>query len=239
MAEFKDLFDEWVNNFSLKIHGILFDNEMDELDVSTDNIFGSLETMLRHRQEVQKDWEVAVETYEEAAEDWSEQGYEIALVGMEMTAIDVADRDPDIQQLYGIVNKPPDMWERVSFMFYRSCEYHTYPYGQDYLYSLAEYHKDLYSERAVVAIGCMAYAAYDDVGDILEDIAILKYLNYDTVELFEFRAFYAEFGYKGLIKLLESSLKGWKHERFIIYFYTVEYLSKSLLFLADILLNLY
>lgn len=239
MDDFKRLFDEWVSNFSLNIEGILFDNEMDELDVSTENLFGSLETLLEHRQEVKKDWDEALNAYKTAAEDWSKQGYEIALVGMDLTLLDSADNDPDIQQLYGIVNNPPDIWERVSFMFYRGCEYHSSPWGRDYLYNMAEYHKEVYGKRAVVAIGCMAYAAYGDVEEILKDIAILKHLDYKTTELFEFKAFYEEFGYDGLIKVLKSSLKGWKIDKFIIRFYTIEYLSRSLLFLADILLNLY
>ena len=239
MEDFKDLFDDWVENHSLDIHGMLFDNEADEIDVSEDNLLGSLEVMLKHRNEVRKDWDDAVEAYEVAAEDWSDEGYKIALVGMDLTLLDTADGDPDVQQLYGIVNNPPDMWERVSFMFYRGCEYHTDPWGRDYLYNMADYHKKTYGDRAVVAIGCMAWMAYESTDDIVKDIAILKFLGYETVELFEFRAFYAEFGQKGLEKVLESSIEGWKYPKFLIYFTSFEYFSRSLLFLADILLDLY
>ncbi|MFO8019955.1 MAG: hypothetical protein R6U96_15125 [Promethearchaeia archaeon] len=239
MDDFKELFDDWVSDFNIKIKGILFDNEMDELDISTEDLFGSFKKLMEHRKEVSKDWDNAVKAYKNAAKSWSNEGYDIALVGMDLTLLDTADSDPDIQQLYGIVNNPPDIWERVSFMFYRGCEYHSNPWGRDYLYNMAEYHKEVYRGRAIVAIGCMAYAAYNTLGDILKDIAILKYLNYDRTELFEFRAFYEEFGYSGLIEVLKSSLKGWKIKKFTIHFYTLEYLSRSLLFLADILLNLY
>ncbi|MHA1147310.1 MAG: hypothetical protein ACTSR8_03605 [Promethearchaeota archaeon] len=237
--DFKQLFDEWVNNHSLNIYGMLFDNEMDELDVSTDKPLGSLEVMLKHRNEVKEDWDDAVEAYKSVADDWSDEGYKIALVGSEVTLVDIADGDPDLQQLNGIVNNPPDMWDRISFMFYRSCEYHIYPWGEDYLFYMAKYHKEVYGKRAVVAIGCMSYEAYDEIDEVLRDIAILKFLHYETVELFEFRAFYAEFGQKGLKEILESSLKGWKYPKFLIYFTTFEYFSRALLFLADILLDLY
>ena len=69
--------------------------------------------------------------------------------------------------------------------------------------------------------------------------SFLKFLKYETVELFEFRAFYAEFGYKGLKEVLESSLEGWKYPKFIIYFNTLEYISRALLLLLDIVLDFY
>ena len=241
LPEFKKLFDEWVSNFSLNIHGLLFDNEMDQFaaSISMDNIFSYLQTILQYRRKVKKDWQNAVEMYKNCAEEWSDQGYKIALVGMEMTLYDIIDGDPDIQQMSGIVNKPPDMWERVSFMLYRSCEYHTTPYAQDYLYTLSKLHKRLYGARAVVAIGCMSYDAYDTIDEILSDIAIMKFNGYSTTELFEFGAFYRTFGQEGLISILNSSLSGWKYPRFRIHFRTIEFLLKYLLLFADIFLDFY
>ncbi|HUY00448.1 MAG TPA: hypothetical protein VMV49_12890 [Candidatus Deferrimicrobium sp.] len=241
LPEFKQVFDNWVQNYSLNIHGILFDNEMDQVIVDTDlsDIFSYLKVILNYRRTVQADWVNAVNMYESVANNWSAQGYEIGLIGMEMTLSDLKDGDPDIQQLQGIVNNPPDMWDRVGFMLYRGCEYHPTPYGRDYLYNLADLHKKLYGERAVVALGCMDYAAYKTVDNILKDIAILKSLNYSTVELFEFRAFYDAFEYNGLLSILNSTLNGWKYPRFQINFYTVEYLLRSALMLADLFLDFF
>ncbi len=242
VLEFKDLFDEWVENNSLDIYGVLFDNEMDPNlpDLAEDGLYGYVDGLITKRDESKEDWNDAVDSYKTVAEEWSEEGYKIALVGMDLTLIDSVDGDPDIQQMYGIVDDPPEIWDRVSFMFYRSCEYNVgTPNNRDYLYNLADYHKKVYKDQAVVAIGCMSYEAYKEVDDIVKDIALLKHLNYETVELFEFRAFYAEFGYNGLIEVLESSLEGWKHAKFNINFYTLEYISRALLFLLDIFLNFY
>lgn len=237
---FKQLFDDWVSNFSLNIHGILFDNEMDQFSasISMDNIFGYLETMLSYRRTVREDWPNAVAMYESVADQWSNQGYKIALVGMDMTLYDIVDGDADIQQMAGIVNNPPDMWERVSFMLYRNCEYHTTPYTQEYLYTLSNLHKRIYGSRAVVALGCMSYEAYDTVDEIVQDIALLKFQRYSTVELFEFGAFYKTFGYNGLISVLNSSLSGWTYPSFRIQFSTVEFITNYLLLFADIFLDL-
>lgn len=242
MPVFKALFDEWVSNYSLSIYGMLFDNEMDD-QPRYDNILEYLDSMLDKRIEVKKDWSDAVNAYKTAAAQWSAQGYKIALVGMEQTLYDVIDGDPDVQQLFGIVDDPPgiETWERVSFMFYRSCEYHAEgtKNTQDYLYTLAECNKRVYGSRAVVAIGCMSYAAYDTINEIKEDIAILKFLNYDTIELFEMSAFMRTFGYDGLLSLLETSLAAWKFPSFRVNIGTTEFLSKIAVMLADVLLDFF
>ncbi len=241
LPEFKQVFDEWVQNYSLTIHGMLFDNEIDQeiMDTELADIFNYVQTLLQHRNTVKKNWSLAVDMYESVADNWSAQGYEIALVGMDLTLEDLKDGDADIQQMFGIVNNPPDMWDRVSYMMYRSCEYHTTPFGQDYVYNLADFHKKMYGDRAVVALGCMGYEAYDTVDEILQDIALLKYLRYTTVELFEMGNFYNTFGYNGLISLLNSTLDGWKYPEFQIGYFTNEYLARSALFFVDILLDFF
>ncbi|MGQ4872868.1 MAG: hypothetical protein ACP6IY_02225 [Promethearchaeia archaeon] len=239
LKEFKDLFNEWISNFSLDIYGLLFDNEWDQVisEMSLDNPINYLTSIIKHRQEAKGNWNEVCKEYKKNIKEWSDEGYKIALVGMEPTPIDIIDGDPDIQQLFGIVNDPPDVWERVSFMFYRSCEYHYIPYSQDYLYNLAKLHKELYKERAVVAIGCMSYKGYDTINGILKDIALLKYLNYSTIELFEFGAFYNKFGSDGLIKVLNASQADWKFPKFRLIFYSLEFFTKCLIFLADVILD--
>jgi hypothetical protein len=241
LPEFKQVFDEWVQNHSLSINGMLFDNEIDQeiTDTSLIDIFYYVQTILRHRKAVKENWSVAVDMYESVSNNWSAQGYEIALIGSDFTLEDLRDGDADIQQLFGIVNSPPDMWDRVGFMLYRSCEYHTTPFGQDYLYNLAAFHKKLFGDRAVVALGCMGYEAYDTIDEILQDIAILKHLNYNTIELFELGNFYNTLGYDGLISVLNSTLNGWSYPQFQVEFYTGEYLIRSALFLADVLLDFF
>ena len=241
LPEFKQVFDDWVQNYSLSIHGMLFDNELDQeiTDTGLTDILHYVKTILQHRKAVKENWSLAADMYESVASNWSAQGYEIALIGSDFTLEDLRDGDADIQQMFGIVNSPPDMWDRVGFMMYRSCEYHTTPFGQDYLYNLADFHKKMFGDRAVVALGCMGYEAYDTVDEILADIALLKHLRYTTVELFEMGAFYNTFGYNGLISVLNSTLNGWKYPEFQVEFYTAEYLIRSALFLADILLNFF
>jgi len=241
LPQFKQVFDNWVQNYSLSVYGLLFDNESDQeiMDTELSDIFYYLKVILQHRKAVQAGWSEAVEMYETIANNWSAQGYKIALVGMSTAILDKRDGDADIQQLFGIIDNPPDMWERMSFMLYRHCEYHTTPFGQDFLYNLAAVERKFYGERAVVALGCMSYPTYDTTNEILEDIAILKYLGYSTIELFEFKAFYEALGYAGLISILNSTLNGWKFPPFQVKFYSAEYLMWSALYLADILLNFF
>ncbi|MHA1357597.1 MAG: hypothetical protein ACTSRC_05770 [Candidatus Helarchaeota archaeon] len=241
LPEFKQVFDNWVQNYSLNVYGLLFDNENDQSITDTDlsDIVNLLRTIFHHRQSARNNWTIAVNIFESVANNWSAQGYQIALIGMDTTLSDIRDGDADIQQLLGNINNPPDMWDRVGFMLYRSCEYHSAPYGCDYLYNLAALHKQIYGERAVVALGCMSYDAYNTIDKILKDIAILKSLNYSMIELFEFRAFYNAFGYDGLLSILNSTLEGWKYPSFQIPFYTVEYFLRAALTLADILLDFF
>ena len=241
LPQFKQVFDNWVQTYSLSIHGMLFDNEIDQVisDADLTDIFSYLKTILNHRRTVREDWSNAVNMYESVANNWSAQGYKIALVGMDLAVLDIKDGDADIQQLFGIVDNPPDMWERMSFMLYRGCGTQIAPRGRDYLYNLADSHKKLYEERAVAALGCMDHEIYSNIDDILKDIAILKYLNYSTVELFELRGFYNAFGYSGLISILNSTLNGWKYPKFQVNFYTVEYFTWSALCIADIFLDFF
>ncbi|MHA1439309.1 MAG: hypothetical protein ACTSPD_17190 [Promethearchaeota archaeon] len=240
LPEFKSLFDDWVSNFSLDIYGILFDNEFDQ-DITgswgSDNFFTFLKKILQHRREARKEWINAASMFEDIADEWSDQGYNIALVGSDFTLFDMIDNDADIQQLFGIVNNPPDMWDRVSFMLYRECEFEGM--GQDMVYLLAGLHKKLYGKRAVVALGCMNYGPYKTIDGILQDIALLKFQGYNTIELFEFGAFYAEFGYDGLIEILESTLEGWNYPKFRIIFTTKEFFLRSFLLFSDILLDFF
>lgn len=243
LPKFKQYFDDWVEQYSLEIKGILYDNEMDEaisqLDLNAD-LLGYLDAILERREMIYSDQENAVAMYESISQQWKqEQGYDIALVGMENSIYDQIDGDQDLQYIFGIINNPPDMWERVSFMFYRHCEYHANSYTPDYLYLLSNLHKRLYKHRAAVAIGCMSYPAYDTINEILTDIAILKFLNISTVEIFEFRAFYAKFGYDGLISILRSSSSDWKHPKFRINFHTQEFLMRGGAMLGDVLLDLF
>ncbi|MHA1657887.1 MAG: hypothetical protein ACTSUT_02030 [Promethearchaeota archaeon] len=59
------------------------------------------------------------------------------------------------------------------------------------------------------------------------------------VELFEFGAFYENFSYIGLLQVLEASIRGWKYPKFHVRFTTTEFLARSFLLFADILLDLY
>lgn len=150
---FKNLFDEWVSNFSLNIHGILFDNEIDQFaaSFSMDDIFNYLQGMINYRRTTKENWNKAISVYKNVMSQWKSQGYEIALIGMDMTLYDILDNDPDMQQLAGIINYPPNTWDRVSFMLYRHCEYHGAPYSQQYLYFLSRVNKKVFSNRAAVA----------------------------------------------------------------------------------------
>ena len=240
LPKFKNIFDNWVNKHSLNIHGIIFDNEWDE-DITNswvnDDVFTFLKSLLQHRNNSKEGWGAATKMYEDIAEEWTDQGYRIALVGSEFALYDIIDKDPDLQQMFGILNYPPNIWKRVSYMLYRGCG--TEEMGQDTLYLLSELHKKVYDERAVAALGCMGFYPYLTITNILEDVALLKFQGYSTIELFEFGAFYENFGYIGLLQVLEASISGWKYPKFHVRFTTTEFLARSFLLFADILLDLY
>jgi len=236
---FKENFDKWVEENSLDIYGIIFDNEADELINNLPIGFDLLKNGVEHMTTTRNNWSEVVSIYESIASNWSQQGYKMALVGVDFTLLDLIDGDPDFQQLGGIINNPPDFWERVSFMMYRGCSLTGDPLDRDYLFLMSGLHKRFYEDRAVAALGCMGYNAYLTVDDILKDLAIIKAQNYSTVELFEFKAFYDNFGYDGLISIMNASLTGWSYPKFRVNYDTFEFLYKVGLIFIDTLLDLY
>ncbi|MHA1998637.1 MAG: hypothetical protein ACTSU9_10990 [Promethearchaeota archaeon] len=241
LPAFKLILDGWILNNSLSIKGIIFDNELDSYYTSLDltRPFSVLREIMHHKNTVEQNWSEVVNAYSSVMQEWKDAGYEIEVVGSELTLSDLGDGDADLQQMVGIVNYPPSSWDKVSIMMYRSCEYHAFPFTRDYLYSLARYHVSRFASRAVAAIGCMGYTGYDTTNGILMDIAMLKYLGYQYIELFEFRAFFSNFQLPGLERVMNASAEGWVFPEFEVDLGLPTFAINFALSLFDILLDFF
>ncbi|NHJ46942.1 MAG: hypothetical protein FK733_04060 [Asgard group archaeon] len=241
LINFKLLFDNWVSLHSLTIDGILFDNELDHefYDFSLSNPFKTVKRLLDRRNLARNNWSLVLDNYESVISSWRTQGYEIALVGSDLALIDILDYDLDIQQTLGIVNFPVYYWDRVSIMMYRYCLSHLIPLSQHYLFTLAQLHKAMFDNLAVAALGCMGYGCYQELDKILEDIALMKYLEYDTVELFELGAFYLNFGFDGLVNVLNSTRSEWMYQEFNVQKNSQDSMYFLGIALADVLLDFF
>ncbi|NHK30814.1 MAG: hypothetical protein FK730_05645 [Asgard group archaeon] len=241
LEPFKLLFDNWVVQYSLNIEGILFDNELDHefYNFSFEKPFKTVKRLLDRRNLAKNNWSLVLDNYELVIDSWRNQGYQIALVGSDLALIDTLDRDIDIQQTLGIVNFPVNYWDRVSIMMYRYCPSHFIPLSQNYLLSLGQLLKSQIGSLTVAALGCMGYGCYQNLNEIMEDIALMKFLDYNRVELFEFGAFFQNFGYEGLMNILNCSLSNCIYPEFNIQ----KNSSDSLYFLgitiADVLLDFF
>ncbi|MHA1819547.1 MAG: hypothetical protein ACTSU2_13695 [Promethearchaeota archaeon] len=243
LPEFKSLFDSWVSNYSLNIYGILFDNEMDEYTnvISWNNFISYIGDMINYRISVRNDWNNAVNEYTKVINEWKAEGYKVGLIGMEMALYDMLDGDPDLQQMGGIINDPPNInvWDNISYMLYRHCESRSEPTGIDTFYALSKLERSLYGEKATVAIGCMGRTPYDKIDGILKDIALVKSLGYNGIQIFVFQDLYTAFGYNGLASILNSSLANWQYPKYKISIGAEDVIVKFLLLAGDIYLGFY
>ncbi|MBN2155379.1 MAG: hypothetical protein JW776_05005 [Candidatus Lokiarchaeota archaeon] len=239
---FKSIFDSWVANFALNITGIIMDFEFDQTvsEETPRSPFSSMYNLLGHKLETEKNWTETVDAYVSIMNDWrSTFGYEIGLVGMDMTLRDM-DGDPDIQQMFGIINYPPetDYWDRASYMLYRHCEYHVNPNTQGYVFMQSRIVNKYYPENGAVAIGCTgSFPTYDTTDKILHDLALVKYTGIDTIELFEFQGFFTHFGIQGLQSVMNASKVGWEYPKFRILLSSFDYITFLGSYAVDVLMN--
>ncbi len=171
--------------------------------------------------------------------DWRSSGYEIGLVGMDITLRDMSDGDPDLQQMFGLINYPPDIdyWDRASYMLYRHCEYHVNPFTQGYVYLQSRIINKYYPENGIVALGCISTYTYDTADEILQDLAIVKYTGINTIELYEFRGFFAHFGIEGVQAVMNASKVGWEYPKFRIPLTGWDYITFFGSYIGDVLMN--
>ncbi|MHA1111209.1 MAG: hypothetical protein ACTSRE_08900 [Promethearchaeota archaeon] len=238
---FKGMFDSWVANYSLDITGIIMDLEFDQT-IANENPHSPLSygiNLLEHKLETEKNWTETVNAYTTIMDDWRSSGYEIGVVGMDITLRDMSDGDPDLQQMFGIINYPPAVgyWDRASYMLYRHCEYHITPFTQGYVYVQSKVINNYYPENGVVALGCTSTYTYDTADEILQDLAIVKYTGINTIELFEFRGFFAHFGIEGVQAVMNASKIGWEYPKFRIQLTGWDYITFFGSYIGDVLMN--
>lgn len=85
----------------------------------------------------------------------------------------------------------------------------------------------------------MGYGFYQSMNEILEDIAFLKFLNFDIIELFEFGVFYNNFEYDGLTQALNSSRSDWIYPEFEVQRNFQDSLYSLGIIIADALLDFF
>jgi len=242
LPEFKGLFDSWVANYTLDITGIIMDLEFDQV-IAEEDPHSPLSygiDLIEHKLETERNWTQTIEAYKFLMDDWRNTfGYEIGVVGMDITLRDMGDGDPDLQQMFGIINYPPevDYWDRASYMLYRHCEYHVNPFSQGYVWMQSKMVNKYYPTNGVVALGCTSTPTYDTADEILQDLAISKFAGINTIELFEFRGFFAHFGVEGVQAVMNASVVGWEYPEFRIPLSALDYLTFFGSYIGDVLMN--
>ncbi len=241
LPTFKSMFDTWVANYSLTITGIIMDLEFDNsiASQSPHSFISYGRSLLQHKTETEKNWTETIQAYKTVLNDWRLSGYEIGVVGMDITLRDMSDGDPDLQQMFGLINNPPeiDYWDRASYMLYRHCEYHVHPFTQDYVYNQAKYLNKYYPDNGVVALGCTWETSYNTTDKLLEDIALVKSTGINTIELFNFYHFYRIHGLEGTHALMNATKIGWSIPKFKIQQAAFTYLTFFGSYAGDVLLN--
>jgi hypothetical protein len=238
---FKVMYDEWVANYSLSIKGIIMDLEFDNsiATLSPYSFISYGKSLLHHKTETEKNWTETIQAYKAILNDWRSYGYEIGVVGMDITLRDMADGDPDLQQMFGLINNPPESeyWDRASFMLYRHCEYHQKPFSQDYVYNQAKFVNKYYSGNGVVALGCTWETSYDTTEKVLQDIALVKSAGISTIELFNFYHFYRVHGLEGTQIVMNATKVGWSYPKFTIHQTFSTYITFFGSYAGDVLMN--